>query len=337
MTPQQIAQKAFNSTVSIESETINGERISRGSGFFISQDLIATNLHVVHGELGNCYAKLVNRTNEYLIEGYTHIDVEQDLVILKVSGANATTLLWGNSDNVQVGDSIYAVGNPRGLDGTFSDGIVSGIRSDGTDKLIQISAPISVGSSGGAVLSSEGGVIGVSAASHEGQNLNFAIPSNYINELLSNSENLKPLFLTKFEGIIPVENSLHWTGNATYMFSLQNKHRFSVKDLHCLVTFYDELNRQIGLDLFRVSGPISGGAIQEVIRDSILDVPYPKSLDISSHSVEEKIALFMSIIISNGKNPSEYNLVYPTAKRPQGTYKVRIIDYETLPDFKTIL
>ena len=123
-----------------------------GSGVFVKQDLIATNLHVVHGVLGNCYAKLVNQTIEYLIEGYTHINVEQDLLILKVSDANPATLLWGNSDNVQVGDTIYAVGNPSGLNGAFSDGIVSSIRSDGVDKLIQISAPISRRSSGGAVL-----------------------------------------------------------------------------------------------------------------------------------------------------------------------------------------
>lgn len=336
MTPQQIAQNAFNSTVSIESETIDGVRIPIGSGFFVREDLIATNLHVIHGVFSNCYAKLVNQTNDYIIEGYTHIDVERDLIVLKASGVNATKLKWGNSDKAVVGDTIYAVGNPRGLEGTFSDGMISGIRSDGDETLLQISAPISPGSSGGAVLNNQGEVIGVVAASRKGQNLNFAIPSNYLKELLTHPPSLKPLFSSKFEGIKLIEDSLRWTGNATYMFSLKNRHRFSVKDLHCLVTFYDELNQQIGLDLFRVSGPISGGAIEAVIRDSIFDVSYPESLDISSHSVEEKIALFMSIIVSDGKKPSEYNLVYPTAKRPQGTYKVRIIDYETLPDFKTI-
>ena len=335
-TPQRIAKNAFNSTVALERETINGERIPLGSGFFVSQNLIATNLHVVHGVLGNCYAKLVNQTNEYLIEGYTHIDVERDLVILKVSGVNATKLLWGSSDNVQVGDTIYAVGNPRGLDGTFSDGIVSGIRWDGTDKLLQISAPISQGSSGGAVLNSEGGVIGVSAASRDGQNLNFAIPSNYIKELLSNPQNLKPLFLTKFEGVTHVENSLLWEGKVTYTFSLQNEHRFSVKNIHCLVTFYDELNRQIGLDIVKIAGPIYARAAEKITRHSIFDVSYSKGLDISTLSVEEKIAFFMSVIIGDGKVPSDYNVVDPIANRPGGTYKVRIIDYETLPDFKTI-
>ena len=342
-TPQEIAKTAFQSTVALEIELANGERVSLGSGFFVRKDAIATNLHVVHGVLSRCYAKLVDQTNdypietnEYPIEGYTHIDVERDLVILKVSGVNAASFLWGNSDNVQVGDTVYAVGNPSGLKGTFSDGIISGIRWDGNDKLLQISAPISRGSSGGAVLNSEGMVIGVSAASRDGQNLNFAIPSNYIKKLLSKPENLRPLFLTKFEGITHVENSLHWEGTATYTFLLQNEHRFSVKNIHCLVTFYDEFNRQIGLDLVKISGPIPAKATEEVIRHSIFDVAYPKGLDLSTSKVDEQIAFFMSIIIRDGKNPSDYNIVDPIAKRPEGTYRVRIIDYETLPDYRII-
>ena len=335
-TPQEIARNAFQSTVALEMELDNGGRYTLGSGFFIRKDAIATNLHVVHGVLSRCYAKLVNQTNEYFIEGYTHIDVERDLVILKVSGANTAEFLWGNSDNAQVGDTVYAVGNPNGLDGTFSDGIISGIRWDGPDKLLQISAPISSGSSGGAILNSEGTVIGVSAASRDGQNLNFAIPSNYIKKLFSNPPNLKPLYLTKFEGIIHIENSLLWEGKATYTFSLQNEHRFSVKDIHCLVTFYDEFSRQIGLDIVKVPGPIPAKGIKKVTRQSIFDVAYPKGLNLSTSKVDEQIAFFMSIILRDGKNPSDYNIVDPIAKRSEGTYRVRIIDYEKLPDFRTV-
>ena len=302
-TPQEIARNAFQSTVALEMELADGGRHTLGSGFFVRKDAIATNLHVVHGVLSRCYAKLVNQTNEYLIEGYTHIDVERDLVILKISGTNTTEFLWSDSENIKVGDTVYAVGNPSGLDGTFSNGIISGIRWDGNDKLLQISAPISRGSSGGAVLDSEGRVIGVSAASRDGQNLNFAIPSNYIKKLLSNPQNLKPLYLTKFEGIIHVENSLSWKGKATYTFSLQNEHRFSVKNIHCLVTFYDELNRQIGLDLVKVSGPIPAKAIEKVTRHSIFDVAYPKGLNLSTSKVDEQIAFSMSIIIRDGKKP----------------------------------
>ena len=65
--------------------------------------------------------------------------------VLKISAANSPVLPLGNSDAVQVGESVYAVGNPQGLEGTFSQGIVSSIREVGTDKLLQITAPISPG------------------------------------------------------------------------------------------------------------------------------------------------------------------------------------------------
>ena len=336
ITPQEIAKSAFQSTVALEMELADGSRRTLGSGFFVLKNAIATNLHVIHGVSSRCYAKLVDQTNEYLIEGYTHIDVERDLVILKVSGTNTTKALWGNSNKAEVGDTVYAVGNPSGLEGTFSDGIISGIRSDGANKLLQISAPISSGSSGGSVLNSEGKVIGVSAASRDGQNLNFAIPSNYIKKLLAKPQDLKPLFLTKFEGITSVENSLLWEGEATYTFSLRNGHRCSVKNIHCLVTFYDKFNRQIGLDLVKISGPVLPGATKNITRHSIFDVAYSEGLDLSVLGVDERIAFFMSIVIQNGKDPSDYNIVDPIAKQQEGTYRVRIIDYETLSDFRTI-
>ena len=103
-------------------------------------------------------------------------------------------ILLGNSDLTQVGETVYAVGNPRGLEGTFSDGIISSIRLRDGDKLIQITAPISRGSSGGPVLNQKGEAIGVSVLSViNGQNLNFAIPSNYLKSLLTKVGVAKPL------------------------------------------------------------------------------------------------------------------------------------------------
>ena len=103
-------------------------------------------------------------------------------------------ILLGNSDLTQVGETVYAVGNPRGLEGTFSDGIISSIRLLDGDKLIQITAPISRGSSGGPVLNQKGEAIGVSVLSViDGQNLNFAIPSNYLKSLLTKVGVVKPL------------------------------------------------------------------------------------------------------------------------------------------------
>jgi len=193
-TPQQIAQKAFRSTVLLVMEDANGEPLSLGSGFFVGDGQIATNLHVVEGAARG-YAKLVGKEAKFNIEGYTAIDAQRDLIILKVPTFGPEIILLGNSDLVEVGENVYVVGNPRGLEGTFSDGIVSSIRLLDGDKLIQITAPVSPGSSGGPVLNRRGEVIGISVLSvRDGQNLNFAIPSNHLKNLLAKAGVAKPLF-----------------------------------------------------------------------------------------------------------------------------------------------
>ena len=117
----------------------------------------------------------------YEVAGYVTIDPENDLILLAVKDLD-TPVIPLNLDNdipVYLGETVYAVGNPKGYEGTVSDGIISGIRD--ASKLIQMTAPISRGSSGGPVINSNGKVIGVSILSRsDGQNLNFAIPSVYI-------------------------------------------------------------------------------------------------------------------------------------------------------------
>ena len=330
-TPQEIARNAFQSTVALEMELADGGRHTLGSGFFVRKDAIATNLHVVHGILGRCYAKLVDQTHEYLIEGYTQADVEHDLVILKVARSNVPILPLSNGDITQVGDTIYAVGNPRSLQGTFSDGIISSIRSDVNGKILQMTAPISPGSSGGPVINDCGEVIGVSFASRsDGQNLNFAIPSKHLPVLLAKPVNLQPLYFTKFEGVVWIRNPLTWKGTATYTFSLQNKHRWAIKNIHCLVLFSDKLQRHVGFDIAKVPDPIPAGATRDVTRCSIFDIPHPQNLDFNSWSVADRIAFLISSIIHSGQNLSDYNIVDPAAKNPAGSYEVRIIDYELL-------
>ena len=91
----------------------------------------------------------------------------------------------GDSSAVEVGEEVYAVGNPEGLEGTFSQGIISGIRRVGDRDLIQITAPISHGSSGGPVLNKHGQVVGIAVgAIRTGQNLNFAIPASELQLLV---------------------------------------------------------------------------------------------------------------------------------------------------------
>ena len=186
-TAEQIAKTALASTVLIVMVDADGEPISTGSGFVLEGDRVATNLHVVEGVLRG-YVKRVGRySRQHRITGIIAMDTDQDLAVLSVVGIDAPPLRLAYHQKVSVGERVYVAGNPIGfLEGTFSDGLVSGIRDLGVDRQwLQISAPISEGSSGGPVLNQQGEVIGIAVAQLKvGQNLNFAIPVKYLTDLL---------------------------------------------------------------------------------------------------------------------------------------------------------
>lgn len=183
-TVPQLAQKTFPSVVMIVTSDANGQPLALGSGFSVGDGVIATNMHVIEGASA-AHAKVIGRRETYTVGGLISTDAVADLALLKINGLNAPPLQLGDSKQVVVGDQVFAVGNPEGLEGTFSDGIVSGIRKVGTDTLLQITAPISPGSSGGPVIDSTGKVLGIAVATfREGQNLNFAVPVSYLKALI---------------------------------------------------------------------------------------------------------------------------------------------------------
>ena len=188
----EIAEKALAATVYLEMSDTLGRPTSYGSGFFVSPTHIVTNFHVVAGAAKGI-AKLVDKTKRYPIQGVVAADQENDLTILQVTIPGIKPLSLGDSEKVRIGEKVYVAGNPKGLEGTFSDGIISRI-SKQKKKRLQMTAPISPGSSGGPVLNSEGKVIGVAFMTIEGgQNLNFAIPSKYVKALLETKGRMTPL------------------------------------------------------------------------------------------------------------------------------------------------
>ena len=192
-TAQEIARTALDSTVLLTMEDEDGQPLRYGSGFLVDDGQVASSFHVVEGATSG-YANLVGQNTRHDIRGVTAVDREQDLVVLKISATGLPVLPLGNGDAVQIGDSVYAAGNPQGWQGTFSQGIVSGLRQVGTQELLQITAPISPGSSGGPVLNSAGEVIGVAVSTvRDGQNLNFAIPAKHLKALLKSSGPANPL------------------------------------------------------------------------------------------------------------------------------------------------
>jgi uncharacterized protein (TIGR02145 family) len=183
-----IYKNTVSSTVTIETD------IGLGSGFFISENVIVTNYHVIEGA-SEAYCYTNNSSTKYKIEGYLAVDKVVDLILLKVPGLNRKALKIAAS-SVFPGQKVYVIGSPKGLPATISDGMISGLRDFEGYKLIQITAPISPGSSGGPVLNANGELIGVSVGQFkDGQNLNFAIPKSNL-ELLLNLKTTDPISIT---------------------------------------------------------------------------------------------------------------------------------------------
>jgi S1-C subfamily serine protease len=179
-----IASRSSEAIVSIKTKDQQGNVIGMGSGFVISADgVIATNFHVLesayHAEvkIGEKVFKEVD-----FIKGVP----EFDIALIKIDAQGLNVLPIGDSDNLVNGQSIVVLGNPWGLERTVTNGLVSAVRSQGNIKLIQMSAPVSPGSSGGPVLNESGEVIGITtiASFLFAQNLNFAVPINYLEKLI---------------------------------------------------------------------------------------------------------------------------------------------------------
>lgn len=280
LTAQGIAANAFPSVVLLSMSDRNGQPLSMGSGFFVGGDLIATNAHVVEGASSG-FAKPVDGDTNFRIQGITGVDQERDIVVLQVDGTGPVLSL--NRARSVVGQKVYAIGNPRGLEGTFSEGIVSSVRPIGTDTLLQITAPISPGSSGGPILNDSGEVIGIATASFSGgQNLNFAVPSKYLGELLDRGRSLTPLSGASvrsagrsiFSNIgrplttgVSGENfqwDIAYDLNGDYSLSFRNRLNQPVRNLYALVIFHDRRDEPVETDLVRFRDAIPAGLARRV-------------------------------------------------------------------------
>lgn len=180
MSAQDVYAACSDAVFYIETFDASGRAFAVGSGFFIDESGIAvTNCHV----LENAYSATAKLSDgrKCDIVGVLCFDDNVDYAIIKVSGSHFPVLKVGDSKQVSGGEVIYAIGNPLGLTNTISDGIVSNPYREDLDGMIQITAPISRGSSGGALVNVRGEVVGVTTASlSSGQNLNFAVPINSV-------------------------------------------------------------------------------------------------------------------------------------------------------------
>ena len=182
LTAEEISKACSPAVFYIEVYDKSGKAFASGSGFFIDENGTAvTNHHVIEGA-ASAKIKCAHNGNVYKVEGVYDYDIKNDWAIIKVSGKDFPYLEI-NEEVPASGSTVFAIGSPLGLDNTISQGLVSNAKRtiDGVD-YIQISAAISHGSSGGALIDKYGDVIGITSAGFDdGQNLNLAIPISAIN------------------------------------------------------------------------------------------------------------------------------------------------------------
>ncbi|MBI2665488.1 trypsin-like peptidase domain-containing protein [Candidatus Woesearchaeota archaeon] len=172
-----VIEKSIPSVVSIRTD------VGSGSGFLISSDgLVVTNNHVIAGATAAAIVTSDGTSHTVFLVGR---DTSSDLALLRIEGDNFAYLDLGNSDNLQAGEKVIAIGNPGGLDFTVTQGIVSAFRREDGNNYIQIDVAINPGNSGGPLLNAAGDVIGVTTKKISGfEGVGFALASNQVDEVV---------------------------------------------------------------------------------------------------------------------------------------------------------
>ena len=209
LTAKQIFDNSKSSVVTLAVETLKPvlvkaqggvsigvqEKGGIGSGFFVQPDIVATNCHVVGKPkdlelLKGGLAKITAKPGLHPIQQILWKDSDRDLALVYVPGTDAKPLPLGDCTKLQVGDSIYAIGSPIGMEGTITPGIISHEtwRTFNNANWLQHSAPIDHGNSGGPLLNSHGEVIGINTLKIGEGAIFFAVPAFEIQKALDNPQ-----------------------------------------------------------------------------------------------------------------------------------------------------
>ena len=179
----QIFEEKSDAVVLIAVGSPEGDRL--GSGFFISRDgKVVTNYHLIKG--AHKIAVKLKNGSAFIPMRIVNLDPAKDIAVIQIHISSPAYFAMGDSNAVIAGQRVLTIGNPQGLESTVSDGLISSIRLDNLGmKIFQISVPLSNGSSGGPLIDLKGNVVGITTASMSGgENLNFAVPINYVRILL---------------------------------------------------------------------------------------------------------------------------------------------------------
>jgi len=192
-----LAERTKPSVVLLTIDDATGQKAGTGTGFFISSEgRIVTNHHVIEGA-AKVTATLADGSKRAVL-GLLADDATRDIAILQAEGESPAPLVLGDSTRVKVGDDIVVIGSPLGLSSTLSVGIVSAVRAQGLAEEIedapdltrswgmQITAPVSPGSSGSPIMTSSGEVVAVAVGIYSpgrAQNLNFGVPVEVVKDM----------------------------------------------------------------------------------------------------------------------------------------------------------
>ncbi|MCI6266994.1 MAG: S1C family serine protease [Erysipelotrichaceae bacterium] len=215
-------EKLKNSVVLIRVYDKHEQLISSGSGVVVfKNDIILTNAHVVED---NSKIEITTEDNKnYKVKGIIGYDKKKDIAILKIE-KNTELRALKISKNTKVGNKVIAIGSPLGLKNIVSEGIISGYFEDNI-KVYQHTAPISHGSSGGALLDKKGNLLGITYASiEEGQNLNLAIPISFFEKEYQKVKD-NDTISTKYYSLLNYNVIKNYNGIKILKYALSDKYK----------------------------------------------------------------------------------------------------------------
>ena len=217
-TPGEVYEQAAKSTVVVLNMDGKGKTQGMGSGVILPDRDVVTNCHVVK----DASSLRVRIGKQEYPATLRYSDWDRDVCSLVVTGINASAVVVGSTKTLKVGAKVYAVGAPKGLELTLSDGIVSSLREVKGGQYIQTTAAISPGSSGGGLFDEHGALVGLTTFYlAEGQNLNFAVPVEWVQELPKRSVKTAP----------KVQTETQWLNKAV---ELESREDWPALIKHCL-------------------------------------------------------------------------------------------------------
>jgi S1-C subfamily serine protease len=351
-TAARIAQRYLDAVATVISLDENRQPLALGSGFFIDQQgHLVTSAHVVEGAASVIVRSRSERRDAARV---IRFDPRYDVVVLETGFHNTAAVPVSESQHVAVGEEVVVLSNPRGLEGSVSTGIVSALREIAGVQYLQITAPISPGSSGGPVFNANGRVIGIATETvSRGQNLNFALAADALSNLPAVDLRFKTVRtarveegdISRWKDLVRVTNvfesidsSLGWLDGVT--FSIQNDARVVVRDVVVLLAVRGPTGQVLDFKLKSFSDVIPPGLAKQVSLDSLYVKGYAEGyvehLDREKY-VDERLGPWPEQ--RKNEDYSEYlRRRYEYSRRreemakesPRGSVEFRILDFKTM-------